>query len=976
MIPEQGWQLAKVGAGLHAVLRGEAAAGGLEEADVEDLVGEAVGLVEAVAELVLPPKGARPRDYDSLHDPAQSRPVALPTAQSLVDLAGGWAGRGGCEKWLLLGKSALRAVHALFGGLDAEEGEAAGVTSENGLLQAAYLRAAVAENKPQVEVVVGEIVVRVPRRALFEAVSAAYPRPATRPMPTLDPAFATLDLLKDVLVAVSRLPPDINRDPCSTFDVGFGGKTFSPTQLATAAPTAATAAPTAAPTAVLLENATLTAEDPVTPIVTIDITLPAPDADPDAVNNLGEPIVIVFPAPESPPTPPGGVDDKTETVVDTIEFDALTEVLDNRAWCGQSLETLVGSAGGSSGSSGRRLLQAPGGNWVVVGEQITSVSSVPSAPELRCSYRTAGGEWSSEGVETAVQASGEVECRTSHLSDFAVLSYTEQTVDIVSYTVYRPVFPTAENSDCVPDPGYVFQTTQTAQGSVCHGGELLFSNGHFEAAGGGAVRVVVVGEAEGLTEGQCENLCKSNTMCSCFHHHATQQGAGWCVARAGGYPVTLQSEGLVLSRGTITASTVVYASNPCQLDPCGANGVCDAANGQCTCTNGFTGFACQFPPGKTDLCEGSACQNGGVCVAEEAGRCACPAGFVGNTCQYLDEDFVTTTRVTQCQGFCPGPMHIQSEAMGFLFLVLLIVYSLLGSAAATQLCRACLYMRRSKRGISWNLLTLEHCLLVSLCFLRAAQQAIRWAMHDGALQGGGALDTVLALLSSSCVSLSVVAFSCVIAAWAALVHYAMDKSSQGIFKKLKWPLVISSLLLFAAGTALALLARHADQIEDGYFDKDSENYLRGGSSAQAGSLAFGAAALTVGVAAGVYGFRMFKLLDKQSASSKSSNSSGNLKVTRAASTVAIRIRRAALVFMFCLALQVGAWLVPAVDLALYYEKAVAVAAVMHVSDCIGVLAIFKMFIVGVSRLKENDRSKRQLAQPRTQLASVSGSSNV
>ena len=58
----------------------------------------------------------------------------------------------------------------------------------------------------------------------------------------------------------------------------------------------------------------------------------------------------------------------------------------------------------------------------------------------------------------------------------------------------------------------------------------------------------------------------------------------------------------------------------------------------------------------------------------------------------------------------------------------------------------------------------------------------------------------------------------------------------------------------------------------------------------------------------------------------------------------VKIHRSALLFLCCLTLQVAAWLVPAVDLRLFYENAVVFTAVMHAADVLAVLVLIHMFL--------------------------------
>ncbi|QQS28456.1 MAG: calcium-binding EGF-like domain-containing protein [Sphingobacteriales bacterium] len=64
--------------------------------------------------------------------------------------------------------------------------------------------------------------------------------------------------------------------------------------------------------------------------------------------------------------------------------------------------------------------------------------------------------------------------------------------------------------------------------------------------------------------------------------------------------------------------------DPCENVPCLNGGTC--IDGECLCTNGYTGVNCQIAP---DPCADITCLNGGTCAN---GLCVCTQGYTGANC--------------------------------------------------------------------------------------------------------------------------------------------------------------------------------------------------------------------------------------------------------------------------------------------------------------------------------------------------------
>ncbi|KAK0400502.1 hypothetical protein QR680_015284 [Steinernema hermaphroditum] len=75
----------------------------------------------------------------------------------------------------------------------------------------------------------------------------------------------------------------------------------------------------------------------------------------------------------------------------------------------------------------------------------------------------------------------------------------------------------------------------------------------------------------------------------------------------------------------------------CSAETCYNGGICNA-NGTCTCPEGFTGYNCDLNDADYAMCNNNKCEHGGICVPDKSKtggyRCSCTNGFTGQYCSF------------------------------------------------------------------------------------------------------------------------------------------------------------------------------------------------------------------------------------------------------------------------------------------------------------------------------------------------------
>ena len=152
------------------------------------------------------------------------------------------------------------------------------------------------------------------------------------------------------------------------------------------------------------------------------------------------------------------------------------------------------------------------------------------------------------------------------------------------------------------------------------------------------VCTTVCGQTPCNTGPQCANngLCIDST-CYCCSNGATMnfEGNNDCTCSGGSDPCAGVSCGSYGScsngqcqctNGYSGSSCQTAPANPCANVNCGSYGTC--SNGACDCSSGYSGSNCQTPP-TTDPCVNMYCGTFGTCFN---GQCQCSDGYSGSNC--------------------------------------------------------------------------------------------------------------------------------------------------------------------------------------------------------------------------------------------------------------------------------------------------------------------------------------------------------
>jgi len=188
-------------------------------------------------------------------------------------------------------------------------------------------------------------------------------------------------------------------------------------------------------------------------------------------------------------------------------------------------------------------------------------------------------------------------------------------------------------------------------------------------------------------------------------------------------------------------------------------------------------------------------------------------------------------------------------------------------------------------------------LTTGISFSYFALAALRYFGRIGVVDTGD-IGLLEASLSALPIALHVTCFSMIVATWAALVHFAMDRQSKSPFKKLKRPLILANIVtvLVSVGLAVGIVSTR---------DSDPEVAVL---LAQVGSGVQAALVIVLLVLFCIYGRRMVRLLDRATGSSSLGGSSRGSKTHKKDA----RARRTTMFltgYIFVALLATTAWLV-------------------------------------------------------------------